>query len=131
MPGIYGVPEGNYNTNFARSLNRIKVGINKNQVASTQPHLTLGGSFPYEPGTSIGLSIVGPDPLFLNDYISPTEKTKTQHAKSAALSPILKTIKEKKMMKVSFKWVQKYISRRVHACIERYIFFSLLLFQLF
>ena len=50
VPGIYDVPEGKNDTNFAKSLNRIKEGINKNQVASTQPHLTLGGSFPYEPG---------------------------------------------------------------------------------
>ena len=50
VPGIYDVPEGNNNTNFAQSLNRIKVGINKNQVASTRPYLTLVGSFPYEPG---------------------------------------------------------------------------------
>ena len=48
--GIYDVPEGKNDTNFARSLNRIKEGINENQVASTRPHLTLGGSFPYEPG---------------------------------------------------------------------------------
>ena len=50
VPGIYDVPEGNNNTNFARSLNRIKVGINKNQVASKRPHLTLGASFLYKPG---------------------------------------------------------------------------------
>ena len=47
VPGIYDVPENN--SNFARSLNRIKVGIYKNQVASTQPHPTLGGRFPYKP----------------------------------------------------------------------------------
>ena len=35
VPGIYDLPEGNNNTNFTQSLNRIKVGINKNQVAST------------------------------------------------------------------------------------------------
>ena len=50
VPGIYDVPEGKNDTNFSRSLNRIKEVINKNQVASTRPHLTLGGSFPYEPG---------------------------------------------------------------------------------
>ena len=46
VPGIYDVPE-NDNSNFSQSLNRIKAGINKNQVAPTQPHLTLGGSFSY------------------------------------------------------------------------------------
>ena len=46
VPGIYDVPE-NDNTNFSQSLNRTKAGINQNQVAPTQPHLTLGGSFPY------------------------------------------------------------------------------------
>ena len=55
VPGIYDLPEGNNNTNFAQSLNRIKVGINKNQVASTRPHLILGGSFPYEPGEVVHL----------------------------------------------------------------------------
>ena len=53
VPGIYDVPEGSNDTNFARSLNRIKEGINKNQVASTRPHLNLGGSFPYEPGDAV------------------------------------------------------------------------------
>ena len=45
VPGIYDVPE-NTNTNFSRSLNRIRAGINKSQVAQTQSHPTLGGSFP-------------------------------------------------------------------------------------
>ena len=52
VPGIFDVPE-NDNTNFSRSLNRIKAGINKNQVAPTQPHPTLGDSFPYEPGDTV------------------------------------------------------------------------------
>ena len=52
MPGIYDVPE-NANTNFSQSLNRIKAGINKSQVAQTQTQPTIGGSFPYEPGDAV------------------------------------------------------------------------------
>ena len=51
--------------------------------------------------------------ILANDYISPTEKTKREHAKLAALSPILKTIRDKRMMKVSFKIGTKiYRSKR-------------------
>ena len=32
VPGVYDVPEGNNDTHFARSLNRIKEGRNKIQV---------------------------------------------------------------------------------------------------
>ena len=46
VPGIYEVPESD-SSKFARSLNRIKLGINKSQV--TQPPSALGDSFPYEP----------------------------------------------------------------------------------
>ena len=54
VPGIFDVPEGKNDTNFARSLKRVKEGINKNQVASTRPHFTLGGSFLYKPGHFLG-----------------------------------------------------------------------------
>ena len=50
VPGINDLPE-NDDTNFSRSLKRIKAGINKSQV--TQPHSTLGDSFPYKPGDSV------------------------------------------------------------------------------
>ena len=50
VPGIYDRPE-NDNSNFSRSLKRIKAGINK--ILVRQPPLNLGDSFPYEPGDSV------------------------------------------------------------------------------
>ena len=41
--------------------------------------------------------------ILASDYISPTEKTMRALAKSAALSPVLKTIRDNSVMKVSFK----------------------------
>ena len=104
VPGIYDIPEDKNNTNFARSLNRIKEGINKKQVASTRPHLTLGGSFPYQPGDTvcflgskgrIGLGCIAEvcnskyriihsgtrSPILASDYISPKEKSKEKTCK--------------------------------------------------
>ena len=131
------VPEGN-NTLFARSLNRIKVGLSENQVASSQPHPTLGGSFPYKPGDAvyflgskgrIGLGCIAEicgskyrsihsgtkSTILANDNISPTEKTKRAHAKSAALNPVLKTIRDKSVIKVSFK-ISTKIYRPKRSC---------------
>ena len=121
VPGVYDIPEGNNNTHFARSLKRIKEGLAKNQVAPTRPHPTLGGSFPYKPGDAfhflgsmgrISLGCVAKyriahsgtrSTILASDFMSPTEKTRKDHAKRAALSPVLKTIRDKKMMKVSLK----------------------------
>ena len=136
-PGIYDVPE-NDNTNFSQSLNRIKAGINKSQV--TQPHSTLGGSFPYEPGDSvhflgskgrIGLDCIADiyggehrivhsgtrSTLLFGNYMSPTNKMRRAHTRSAALSLILRTIKYKAVMRVSFKLgTQVYRSKRSGRC---------------
>ena len=104
VPGVYDVPEGNNDTHFARSLNRIKEGRNKIQVASRRTYLTLGGCFPYEPGDAvhflgskgrIGLGCIaevcGPKYRIVHsgtrsasDIIF-TEKTKNEHAKRPAL----------------------------------------------
>ena len=123
VPGIYDVPE-NDNTNLSRPLERIRAGINKRQV--TQPHSTLGDSFPYEPGYSvhflgpkgrIGLGCISDisggehrivhsgtrSKILFGDYMSPTTKTWRAHSLSAALSPILTTIKWRSEMRVSFK----------------------------
>ena len=126
---IYDVPV-NDNTNFSRSLKRIKAGINRSQV--TQPHSTLGGSFPYEPGDSvhflgpkgrIGLGCIADiyggehrlvhsgtwSTLLFGDYMSPTNKTRRAHAQSPqSSSPILK---------VSFKLgTQVFRSKRSGHC---------------
>ena len=47
VPGIYQVPESE-SSKFARSLIRIKSGINQTQAQ--QAPSTLRGNFPYEPG---------------------------------------------------------------------------------
>ena len=53
--------------------------------------------------------------------MSSTEKIKKEHAKCAALSPVLKT-KDKKIMKVSFKISTKYIGQSVLSAMERYFY---------
>ena len=152
VPGIYDVPEGNNNTNFAQSLNRIKVGINKNQVASTQPYLTLVGSFPYKPGDAvhflgskgrIGLGCIAEvcgskyrivhsgtrSTILANDSISPMEKHKKQHAKHAALSAILKTIGQENY-EIIFQNGLKNISVKASCPLLKDIFFLLILLQI-
>ena len=106
---------------LTRSLNRlIKEGLAKNQVASTRLHSTLGGSFPYELGDAvhffgskgrIGLGC-GPkqrivhsgtrSTILASDFMSHTEKIRKEHAKRAALSPVLKTIKDMKKRSVLY-----------------------------
>ena len=137
MLGIYGLTE-NDNTNFSRSLKRIKAGMNKSQV--TQPHLTLGDSFPYEPGDSvhflgpkgrIGLGCIADiyggehrivhsgtrSTILFGEYMPPTTKTQRAHALSEALSPILTTIKCRSEMRVSLKLgTQIYTSKRSGRC---------------
>ena len=103
VPGIYDVPE-NDNTNFSRSLKKIKAGINKSQV--TQP---LGGSFLYKPGVGDSVLFLGPigriglcckadiyggeyrivhsgtrSTILFADDMSPSTKTRRAHALSAA-----------------------------------------------
>ena len=55
IPGIYQVPDSESSI-FARSLKRIKAGINQTQ--EQQAPSTLGGDFPYEPGDLV--NFLGP-----------------------------------------------------------------------
>ena len=103
-------PKGGNDTIFARSFNRIKEGINKNQVASRRPHLALGDNFPYKPGDAfhflgskggIGLGCIAEvsgskcskyrvvhsgtrSTILASDYIYPTEKTKKRAYKTCS-----------------------------------------------
>ena len=55
IPGIYQVPESESSV-YARSLKRLKSGINQTQAQ--QAPSTLGGDFPYEPGDLV--NFLGP-----------------------------------------------------------------------
>ena len=109
---------------FARSLKRIKAGINQTQAQ--QAPSTLGGDFPYEPGGLVNFlgpcarigqgyitGIFGKEyrvahsctqiSSLSKEYISPTFKTRKSFALKSALCPVLKEIKFKTNLKVRFK----------------------------
>ena len=65
IPGIYQVPDCE-SWVFARSLKRLKSGINQTQAQ--QAPSTLGGDFPYEPGGLV--NFLGPCARIGQGYIT-------------------------------------------------------------